>query len=66
MGTAVAFLGRDLRQRTVTQQQLAAQSHVPELTVAGLSLPYCPVADANGGYVIDTVGKLHTTNGGQT
>jgi NADH dehydrogenase len=26
---AVAFLGRYLRQRTVTEQQLAAQSHVP-------------------------------------
>ena len=61
---AVAFLGRDLRQRTVTEQQLAAQSHVPDLTVAGLSHPNCPVADANRGYVIDTVGKLQTTNGG--
>jgi NADH dehydrogenase len=61
----VAFLGRDLRQRTVTERQLAAQTAPTDQPAARLSRANCPLADANHAYTIDTVGKLQTTTGGQ-
>jgi NADH dehydrogenase len=62
---AVAFLGRDLRQRTVTERQLTAQTQAGDEPAGRLSRANCPLADANHAYTIDTVGKLQTTTGGQ-